>query len=54
MKLRKLTSSLAFAVVLLSPSLVLAQGCSHDEAKMSCTDGKVWDDKAAACVPINS
>ncbi|MGL4309227.1 MAG: hypothetical protein ACRCSU_01985 [Paracoccaceae bacterium] len=54
MKLHRVSAGLACALVLLSPSLVLAQECNHDEAKMSCAEGKVWDDKAAACVSINS
>lgn len=38
----------------LAPTLAVAAGCSHDEARMSCGEGLVWDDTTKACVTQTS
>ena len=43
-------------VIGFSGSVALAAGCSDhgSDAAMNCETGKVWDDKAKACVDSNA
>jgi hypothetical protein len=49
-----LKSLLAVALLAFGPGMAIAQGCNHEPVKISlkCTDGKVFDPAAQACVPV--
>ncbi len=52
----KLTTTLAAIAFLLSPTLVLAQGCDKDrtEASLTCAAGTSWDAATKTCVVSTS
>ncbi|WP_168222898.1 hypothetical protein [Oceanicola sp. D3] len=45
----KTKTALAALALALSPALAYAE-CSSQHVRMSCADGKVWDDKTASCI----
>ncbi len=54
----KIRLALVSFVIVLAPSLALAQGCSHgkpaQEASISCADGTVFDAASGRCVSTTS
>lgn len=38
----------------LAPATVLAAGCAHEEAAMSCADGMKWNPDTRACETMSS
>ncbi len=51
----KIKTTLAAALLALSPSIALAMGCSeggHEQVTMSCADGTVFDSEKGVCVPL--
>jgi len=52
----KISTTLAAALLALTPSLGFAMGCHFDEHKadtaMSCAEGTVIDEETGTCVPV--
>ncbi|WP_126977350.1 hypothetical protein [Frigidibacter oleivorans] len=53
-RLRRALSALALLPVLLVPGLAAAQGCEHDEARLSCAQGTQWDEASQSCITVSS
>ena len=48
-------TTLAAAVLALTPAFALAQGCNseyHDQQAMSCAEGTSYDEKSGTCMPV--
>jgi len=51
----KTKTTLLAALLALSPTLALAEGCNwskHETTAMSCAEGSVMDEATGTCVPI--
>ena len=52
----KIKTTLAAALLALSPSFALAMGCSWGEhtetTAMSCAEGMILDEESGTCVPV--
>ncbi|AMY69893.1 hypothetical protein [Frigidibacter mobilis] len=53
MTTRAVTTPLAALCLSLLPMAASAK-CGHDEARLSCAQGTVWDEAAKACVTTTS
>ncbi|WP_213548425.1 hypothetical protein [Vannielia litorea] len=45
----KTKTALAALVLAFAPALAYAE-CSSQHVRMSCADGKVWDEKSSSCI----
>lgn len=50
----KVTMFLATVLVALLPGMALAACGGHQEARMTCADGTVWDAEIGSCQPTSS
>ena len=51
----KIKTTFAAALLVLSPTFALAQGCNSDymdQHAMSCADGSAYDEATQTCIPI--
>ncbi|KMW57157.1 hypothetical protein AIOL_002118 [Candidatus Rhodobacter oscarellae] len=51
----KIKTTLAAAILVLSPTFAMAMGCSgygHTEQAMSCAEGTAFDEKTGTCIPV--
>lgn len=50
----KVTMFLATILAALLPGMALAACGGHQEARMTCADGTVWDAESGSCQPTSS